>query len=95
MLRVIFSLTLEQLKDFHLSDDEKEIGTYAGWISKLLERERMGERGKGVVMMGLAAAAAAVAAAASISPGSWLDVARKTNRYYGSRLGYSAYTDQG
>lgn len=24
-----------QLKDFHLSDDEKEIGTYAGWISKV------------------------------------------------------------
>lgn len=23
-----------KLRDFHLSDDEKEIGSYAGWISK-------------------------------------------------------------
>lgn len=29
-----------QLKDFHLSDDEKEIGTYAGWISKLFTKKR-------------------------------------------------------
>lgn len=87
MLCVIFSLFLphwtqkKQLKDFHLSDDEKEIGTYAGWISKLLEGER--ERGKGVVM-GLAAAGAYASPYHRVS---WLDVARKTSRCAGSRLG--------
>ncbi|KAI9492745.1 hypothetical protein BDB00DRAFT_423221 [Zychaea mexicana] len=34
------------LKDFHLSDDEKEIGAYAGWISKLCLKS-----GKGVIVV--------------------------------------------
>ncbi|CAO3669583.1 unnamed protein product [Rhizopus stolonifer] len=32
---ILFPFIYFMLKDFHLSDDEKEIGTYAGWITSV------------------------------------------------------------